>query len=159
MTGGLQGNGGNGAANGDGGLGSDAGPANLGAGTNGNGGMRGMGGHGGGGGQRPRGNPDDDGATPQLGMAVAGPPATLYLRLTNRGQVRIEVQVLDFNSQFGNFVVHPEQVVLEPGQWVEAEPMSSQLLNTSGEVTVKVNLKSAGKKESQLLRLLPLAPN
>jgi hypothetical protein len=87
-----------------------------------------------------------------------GPPVTLYLRFTNRGRDRIEFEVLDFASQFGNFAVQPDKLALEPGQWVEAEPMSSQILNTSGDVTVKVGLRAAGRKEVETVALRPVGP-
>jgi hypothetical protein len=91
-------------------------------------------------------------------LAALGPPVTLYLRFTNRGKDRIEFEVLDFASQFGNFAVQPDKLALEPGQRVEAEPMSSQILNTSGDVTVKIGLRSTGRKEIETVVLLPLGP-
>ncbi len=159
VTGGVQGNGGGRGSNVGGGAGYDAGPANVGVGTNGSGGNLGVGMGGRGGGSRAPRTSDEDSDAPTLSLAALGPPATLYLRFTNRGKERIEVEVLDFASQFGNFAVQPDKVALEPGQWVEAEPMSSQILNTSGDVTVKIRLRSGEQKETQMVALVPEGPS
>jgi len=107
---------------------------------------------------RPRTTTDDD-ATPAPGLAApVGPPTTIYVRFTNRGKERIEFEVMDFASQFGNFALQPDKLALAPGQRADAEPMSSQILNTSGDVAVKVTLRAAGNKETRTVALLPVGP-
>ena len=107
---------------------------------------------------RPRTSTDDDATqAPSLGAAV-GPSTTIYVRFTNRGKERIEFEVTDFASQFGNFALQPDKLALAPGQRADAEPMSSQILNTSGDAAVKVTLRAAGNKETQTVALVPVGP-
>ncbi|MEO7411765.1 MAG: hypothetical protein ABIZ81_00285 [Opitutaceae bacterium] len=79
------------------------------------------------------------------------PPVTIRLKLENRGTEPVEVDLLEVNSDLGNFAVRPTKLTLAPGQTGETEPMVSQLGVTSDEIPVKVALRTAGKKETQLI--------
>jgi len=123
----------------------------------GGGGGMGSGGPGGGRGRRgPRGD-DDDG--PRSVMRASNlPPVQLRLRLTNHGSTPAEVQVLDFNSEIGNFVVQPEKFLLPPGETIEADPMISRLGVPGNEVPLTVRLRLAGRTEQQVLTLKIVPP-
>ena len=77
------------------------------------------------------------------------PPVTLHLKIENKGRQVAAVEVLDFESDLGNFAVHPELLSMAPSQVAEPDPMISQLGVTSDEIPVKVSLKSAGITETQ----------
>lgn len=87
------------------------------------------------------------------------PPVTLHLKLNNVGKDTVSVGVIDFNSDLGNFAVHPDILSLAPEQAAEPDPMISQLGVTSDEIAVKVTLKLGPKTESQtiLVKSLPLS--
>lgn len=79
------------------------------------------------------------------------PPVTIRLKLENRGAEPVEVDLLEVNSDLGNFAVRPTKLTLAPGQTGETEPMVSQLGVTSDEIPMKVALRTAGKKETQVI--------
>lgn len=79
------------------------------------------------------------------------PPVTLRLTLENRGAEAVEVDLLEVNSDLGNFAVRPTKLSLPAAQTGEADPMVSQLGVTSDEIPVKVTLRIAGKKETQIV--------
>ncbi len=115
----------------------------------GHGGVRGGGGRGG-----EQGGRSDD-AAPQAPpiRAINEPAIQLRLRLTNHQSTTVVVQVLDFNSDLGNFVVFPEKIVVAPGESVEADPMVSRLGVESLEVPLTVRVQMDGKAEQQVLTL------
>ena len=121
------------------------------------GGMGEMGGVGGGssgdvaGGEAPR------RAGGQLGSPM--PPVTLHLSLTNNAQegAPLEVEVVDFESDLGNFALKPDHVALAPGQTGGPGSVVSRLGVTSAEIPVKVVLRLAGTKETQSVMLRPKA--
>ena len=84
-------------------------------------------------------------------------PVQLRLRLTNHGTEPVGVEVLDFNSSLGNFVVQPTKLTLPPNQSVEGEPMISQLgVPAVDEIPVTVRIRiggKTGKVETQVLKL------
>lgn len=94
------------------------------------------------------------GTRPMLG---GGRLVMIHLRFTNRGTAAIELQVADFVSPLGNFVVRPEKLTLEPGQSRETEPMTSQLAGAFSEVTATLVLRLDGRaeKKSFPLKALP----
>lgn len=123
------------------------------------GGQRGGGGGEGGGAFSPAGP-----AQPARGPAIRAsnaPAVQLRLRLTNHGESALEVEVLDFNSQLGNFVVQPARLTLPPGEPVETEPMLSRLgVPAVEEIPLTVRLRFGGRSgqtETQVLRLRPRA--
>lgn len=118
----------------------------------------GMGGGGpGGGGRRGRMGGDDDG--PRSVMRASNlPPVQLRLRLTNHSSAPAEIEVLDFNSDIGNFVVQPEKILLAPGDSIEADPMISRLGVPGDEVPITVRLRFAGRTEEQVLTLKMVPP-
>lgn len=125
------------------------------------GGKRGGGGERGGGprGDSPagRGSPSrDDDPRPRI-VAENQPPVQFHLRLTNHGPAALEVEVLDFNSALGNFVVQPRKLTVAPDASVEAEPMTSRLGLTSTEFPLTLRLRSASRTEQQILNLHPIA--
>jgi hypothetical protein len=79
------------------------------------------------------------------------PPVTMHLKVENKTKQTMSVDVLDFESDLGNFAVHPETLSMAPDQVAEPDPMISQLGVTSDEIPVKVILKSAGKSETQTI--------
>jgi hypothetical protein len=79
------------------------------------------------------------------------PPVTLRLKVENRGGEPVEVELLEVNSDLGNFAVRPLKLSLAAAQTGEADPMVSQLGVTSDEIPVKVGLRIAGQKETQIV--------
>jgi hypothetical protein len=79
------------------------------------------------------------------------PPVTIRLKLANHGAESADVEVLELNSDLGNFAVRPTKLTLANGQPAEADPMVSQLGVTSDEIPVKVALRVGGKKETQVI--------
>jgi hypothetical protein len=63
------------------------------------------------------------------------------------------IEVLDFNSDLGDFVVLPEKIAIAPGASVEADPMVSRLGVSTTEIPVTVRLRLEGKSEQQILTL------
>jgi hypothetical protein len=141
---------------------------------NGGGGMRGggfRGGFGGGGGGRrgggmgggrggggdetsgSRGGPgSEDG--PKLNIhASTEPPVRLHLRLTNHGAEPVEVEVTDFDSDLGNFVVQPAKVTVPAGGSIEVDPMTSRLGVKADEIPLVVAMRVGGQTEKQTLTL------
>jgi hypothetical protein len=86
-------------------------------------------------------------------VAVNRPPVQLHLRLTNHGTEAVEVEVLDFNSDLGNFVVQPRKIALAPGASAEADPMTSRLGLTAEAIALTVKMRVNGKVEQQVLPL------
>lgn len=91
-------------------------------------------------------------------VASNKPPVRLQLRLTNHGSEPVEVEVLDFNSDLGNFVVQPKKMSLPPGESVEAEPMTSRLGVAADALPLIVRIRRNGQVEQQVLTLEALAP-
>jgi len=79
------------------------------------------------------------------------PPVTIRLTLQNHGAEPVEVDLLEVNSDLGNFAVRPTKLTLAPGATGVTEPMVSQLGVTSDEIPMKVALRTAGKTESQVI--------
>ncbi|MBP6506099.1 MAG: hypothetical protein KA257_00920 [Opitutaceae bacterium] len=86
------------------------------------------------------------------------PPVQLRLRLTNHGTAPAIVEVLDFNSAIGNFVVQPDKLTVPPGESVEADPMNSSLGVPADEVPLTVRLHFEGRIEKQVLVLKQMSP-
>lgn len=93
----------------------------------------------------------------QLGSPM--PPVTLQLSLTNNAQdgAPLEVEIVDFESDLGNFALKPDHVTLAPGQTGGPGSVVSRLGVTSAEISVKVTLRLAGNKETQSVVLRPKA--
>jgi hypothetical protein len=134
------------------------------SGSMGGGGMRGGfgggGGHGGGGrghggGGQPESSAEGSPQAPPI-RAINQPAVTLRLRLTNHGAAPTDVEVVDFDSFLGDFVVQPEKITVKPGEAVEAEPMVSRLGVTGDEVPLTVKLHVSGRTEQQVLTLRPV---
>jgi hypothetical protein len=84
------------------------------------------------------------------------PPVTIRLKLENRGSEPVEIELLEVNSDLGNFAVRPTKLTLAAGQAGETEPMVSQLGVTSDDIPMKVGLRTAGKKEVQVISVKSL---
>jgi hypothetical protein len=82
-------------------------------------------------------------------MMGGGRPVMIHLRFTNHGTAAVELQIADFVSPLGNFVVRPEKLTLEPGQSLETEPMTSQLAGAFSEVTATLVLRLDGRAEKK----------
>jgi len=79
------------------------------------------------------------------------PPVTLRVQFENRGTEPLEIEVTDVNSELGNFAVRPPKLTIAPGEKGALEPMISQLGVTSDDIPVKVTVRHAGKKETQII--------
>lgn len=131
------------------------------------GGGMGMG-MGGGGGGRHRGGDEDGpgGGAPDpdrvrvmaLQRADAGgaPPVMIHLRFTNQGPARVDLEIVDFLSPLGNFVVEPSKLSLEPGQSVEVEPMTSRLAGEVSGGEIKLGVRRADATETKVVTLAVL---
>jgi hypothetical protein len=138
------------------------------SGAGGGSGRRGGGGGGRGGGGRGRGasaspasagSGEGTGADPAPRIYASNLPAVrLHLRLTNHGASPVDIEVTDFDSDLGNFVVQPEKITLPPGESVEADPMTSRLGVNSDTIPLKVTLRSGDKSETQVLNLHLIKP-
>jgi hypothetical protein len=84
------------------------------------------------------------------------PPITIHLKLENRSGQVVLVDVLEMNSDLGNFAVDPERLSLAPNQTAEPNPMISQLGVTSDEIPVKVTLRMAGRNETHTIAVKSL---
>lgn len=116
------------------------------------GGGRGGGPGGAGMGSPPGGGADD--TVPRVPIRASNEPAVqLRLRLANHGSAPVDVEVVDFNSALGNFVVQPSKITLPPGAPVEAEPMISRLGVTAEEIPLTVKLHISDRTEQQVLTL------
>jgi hypothetical protein len=127
-----------------------------GGGTGGNsggakGGRGSRGGHGGGRSGPP---PDTTGMDPEQAIAYQNarmalgspmPPVTTRLKLENRSKETVEIEILEVNSDLGNFAVRPAKISIAPGQTAEPDPMISQLGVTSDEIPVKVTLRKINR--------------
>ena len=124
----------------------------------GGGGGRHGGGHGGGrgGGAGGGGEPQETAQrTPPI-HAANGPAILLRLRLTNHSARLLVVEVLDFDSALGDFVVFPEKITVLPGASTEADPMVSRLGIGTGEIPLTVKLRVGDRVEQQVLTLRPV---
>lgn len=93
------------------------------------------------------------------GQASQEPPIRLQLRLTNHGSELAEVEVTDFDSSLGNFVVFPRKMTLQPGESVDAEPVTSRLGAGSAEIPLTVGLRVNSQSEKRNLTLRVKATN
>lgn len=129
----------------------------------GGGGRRGGGGgggrRGGGGSNAPQQTASDAGPRAPAIRASNEPPVQLRLRLTNHSDAAVEAEVLDFNSDLGNFAVQPEKITLPSHESVEADPMTSRLgVPAIEEIPLTLRLRIGGKNgqtETQVLKLRP----
>jgi|GEM_PF-646777 len=160
LTGNVQADGSNRGTNIGGGLGYDFGGASVGLGLGGGGANVGLGLGGGGGAGPSGGGPPREGegggggrGAPPGGMGSIGPLAIIRLRFTNQGKDRLEFRIVDFLSPIGNFVVQPEKLALDPGQWAETEPMSSQLVGSLTEADIRLVLRTPDKTETKTIML------
>ncbi|HVU16538.1 MAG TPA: hypothetical protein VHD32_06420 [Candidatus Didemnitutus sp.] len=140
--------------------------ANGGGGRHGGGGRMGGGRHGrgGGGGGSPDSPSVDDTieqeqiANIRRAAASGGPPMMIHLRFTNHGATHVDVSVVDFLSELGNFVVQPDKLALDPGQMIEVDPMTSRLTAEAGQATITLVLHAGGHTEKKTLTLTPVTP-
>ena len=77
------------------------------------------------------------------------PPVTIRFSVENTSAEALSVNIMDFNSDLGNFAVHPDVLKLAAGQKISPDPMISQLGVTSDEIPVQVRLKLGTKSETQ----------
>ncbi len=79
------------------------------------------------------------------------PPVTLRVAFENKSDQPIELEVTEVNSYLGNFAVRPPKLSLAPKEKGVLEPMVSQLGVTSDEIQLKLEVRHAGKKETQVI--------
>jgi hypothetical protein len=84
------------------------------------------------------------------------PPITMRLVLANHTQQALDVEILEVNSDLGNFAVQPDRLTLPPEKSAEPDAMNSQLGVPGDEIPVKVGLRYAGKTESQIITVKSL---
>ncbi|MSU69218.1 MAG: hypothetical protein EXS39_00265 [Opitutaceae bacterium] len=84
------------------------------------------------------------------------PPVVLRLFLKNHAKETVEVEILEINSDLGNFAARPEKLSLAPEQLAEPDPMNSLLGVTSDEIAVKLVLRARGKTETKSVRVKTL---
>ncbi len=84
------------------------------------------------------------------------PPVQLRLKLTNAATVPLQVEIIDFKSDLGDFAVEPDHFTIAPGTSSEPDPMISRLGVTSTEIPVTVSLRINGKNETHVLTLRPV---
>jgi hypothetical protein len=77
------------------------------------------------------------------------PPVTLHLFVTNTTGSAVTVNLVDFDSDLGNFAIDPETLTIDPGQVGEPTPMVSNLGVTSDVIPFTVTLKLGSAKESK----------
>ncbi len=93
-------------------------------------------------------------AGPRPMMAGAmGRPVMIHLRFTNQGPAAVTLWIDDFVSPLGNFAVRPEKLVIEPGQALETEPMTSQLAGAFAETDATLALRIGSKADKRTFRL------
>jgi hypothetical protein len=97
----------------------------------------------------------ETGERPPSSLARAGntgsPPVEIHLRFTNTGPAPVTLEIPDFNSPLGNFVVEPASLKLDPGQSAEVEPMSSQLATDAISGEISLSLRLDGAKETKVV--------
>ena len=81
------------------------------------------------------------------------PPVTLKVAFENRGKDPIEIEVLEVNSDLGNFAVRPPKLTIPPGGSASLDPMVSQLGVTSDEIPLKLAVRGGGRRELQVVVL------
>lgn len=126
----------------------------------GGGGGGGMGGGGGGRYRREAGGESSGVERPEGVRQILGgmgPAEMIHLQFTNHGTGRVELNIVDFVSPLGNFAVQPGKLILEPGQTLEVEPMTSRLGGSVTEVEATLVLHVPGRTEKKtiVLRAVP----
>lgn len=91
-----------------------------------------------------------------LGSPMA--PVTIHLKLKNLSQGDIKVEIVELNSDLGNFAVEPDTVILNSGETSEPNPMISQLGVTSNVLPFKVTLRLGNSAESQTIPVRDITP-
>jgi hypothetical protein len=81
------------------------------------------------------------------------PPVTLHLILTNTGGEPVTVEMIDFESDLGNFALDPDRLTIAPGATAEPTSMVSQLGVSSDVIPFKVTLRVGKAKESQTVQV------
>lgn len=84
------------------------------------------------------------------------PPVILRLGLKSHATAPFDVEILEINSDLGNFAVRPEKLTLAPDEPSGPDPMNSQLGVTSDEIPVKVAIRANGKTESKTIMVKSL---
>jgi hypothetical protein len=84
-------------------------------------------------------------------------PIVMGLQLTSAAGNPLTVEIIDFKSDLGDFVMQPDHFAIAPGQSVQPEPVISRLGVTSLEIPVTVTLRLNGKTETHILTLRPVA--
>lgn len=90
---------------------------------------------------------------PRMMGGGMGRPVMIHLRFTNQGPGTVTLTIDDFVSPLGNFAVRPEKLVLEPGQSLETEPMTSQLAGEFSETNATLVLRVGPKAEKKTFTL------
>ncbi|HVU31978.1 MAG TPA: hypothetical protein VHE61_00990 [Opitutaceae bacterium] len=107
---------------------------------------------GGEGGERREGGGGEESPSPHI-VASNQPPVALHLRLTNHTSAPLVIQVPDFDSDLGNFVVQPDTVTVPPNGSADADPMTSRLGVTAAQIPLTVTLQINQRVDTQVLSL------
>jgi len=85
------------------------------------------------------------------------PPVTLRLKLENKTGEPLDVEIIEVNSDLGNFAVRPAKLTVAAGQTGQPDPMFSQLGVTSDEIPVKVTLRTGSGRETKIVAVKNLS--
>jgi len=77
------------------------------------------------------------------------PPVVLRLFLQSHAKEAMQIEILEVNSDLGNFAVRPEKLSVAAEKMGEPDPMNSLMGVTSDEIPVKVVLRIAGKTDTK----------
>jgi hypothetical protein len=92
---------------------------------------------------------DYERSRPNIGSPL--PPVTLHVILINEAADPLTVQIVDFNSDLGNFAIDPDTFTVAPGLTAEPTPMVSQLGVGGDVIPVTVTLKFGSTKETRIV--------
>ncbi len=84
---------------------------------------------------------------------VLPPRSALIVKFTNHDARPVTFTIADVNSVLGNFVPSPETLTLAPAQQGAIDPMLSNFDGNFDEVELTLTLKTAGVKETHILKL------
>ncbi len=98
-------------------------------------------------------------------MGNPQPPLRIQLQLIDQdppGTPPLTVELVDFESELGNFALKPDRLALTPGQTASPEAVNSQMGLGAASSPIKLTLRLQGQKEQQSITLQdrkPLPPS
>ena len=98
-------------------------------------------------------------------MGNPQPPLRIQVQLIDQdppGTPPLTVELVDFESELGNFALKPDRLALTPGQTASPEAVNSQMGLGAASSPIKLTLRLQGQKEQQSITLQdrkPLPPS